>query len=124
MARFESVFRAEFLNIMVNAPIAEQFRVADCMNAVVEDLLQRINTQYGNHFAQYFSTCQYFLTDLVTDGSKQKIKDYMSFIRMHLKRTTIPDGGYSTGRGSISYPNNIAAADPNGTGTPSHAKAS
>jgi hypothetical protein len=57
MARFESVFRAEFLNIMVNAPIAEQFRVADCMNAVVEDLLQRINTQYGNHFNQYFSTC-------------------------------------------------------------------
>jgi len=43
MARFESVFRAEFLNIMVNAPIAEQFRVADSMNAVVEDLLQRIN---------------------------------------------------------------------------------
>ena len=41
---------------------------------------------------------------------------------MHLKSNSMSDGGSSTGRASISYPNNIALPDP--SSSPSHAKES
>ncbi|KAL4426889.1 hypothetical protein ABPG74_008813 [Tetrahymena malaccensis] len=88
--RFQLVFRNEYQNMIIRAPIIQENQIEEAAEAITQELLARLKLHFQKSFNMYSSTCKDLIKDILSEGvSKEKIKDYMEFIRMHLKRSSI-----------------------------------
>ncbi|KAL4466558.1 hypothetical protein ABPG72_010609 [Tetrahymena utriculariae] len=88
--RYQLVFRNEYQNIILKAPIIQESQIEEAAEAITQELLARLELHFQKSFTMYSTTCKDLIKDILSEGvSKEKIKDYMEFIRMHLKRSSI-----------------------------------
>ncbi|EAR82763.2 tubulin-tyrosine ligase family protein (macronuclear) [Tetrahymena thermophila SB210] len=88
--RYQLVFKNEYQNMIIKTPIIQENQIEEAAESITQELLARLKLHFQKSFTMYASTCKDLIKDILSEGvSKEKIKDYMEFLRMHLKRSSI-----------------------------------